>query len=186
MYLDVTVSGVATAGTVIRTTSQNPALVFPPNGMRLGIPGTAVSGSNQDDGNLNYGKGSIVSTVAKAYATFDAHYQNYGILVTGKVWGDLNQWQDVPWGNFPNGYAAGTPLGQGGWDSPREIFRRRDLASLRLWQAEFQWRERGGPDRRDQRPVGPVDRHRGRLVLRHQRHRLLCGHPGPGPRRSRN
>ena len=41
--------------------------------------------------------------------------------MTGKVWGDLNQWQDVLWGNYPNGYAAGTPLGQTGFD-PRERF----------------------------------------------------------------
>jgi Protein of unknown function (DUF1302) len=119
--VDVTVSGTATAGAQIRTTPPNPRLIFPPNGKLLGIPGTAPSGSNQDDGDLNYRQGSIVSGVAKAYATFDAHYQNYGVLVTGGVWGDLNQWQDVLWGNLPNGYAAGTPLGQAGW-GPRERF----------------------------------------------------------------
>ena len=58
--VDLTVSGAATAGSEIRTTSRNPALIFGPNGQRAGIPATALSGSNQDDGNLNYGKGEPV------------------------------------------------------------------------------------------------------------------------------
>src|SRR6516162_2736133 len=58
--VDVSVSGAVTAGSEIRTTSRNPAYIFAPNGQRAGIPATALSGSNQDDGNLNYGKGEPV------------------------------------------------------------------------------------------------------------------------------
>ena len=120
--VDLTVSGVATAGTEVRTTPRDPRLIFNQNGKKLGVPAIATSGANQDDGNLNYPRGSDVSSVAKAFATVDARYQNYGVLVTGKVWADFAQlYEDVPWGNFPNGYAAGTPLGQAGFGSRQQF-----------------------------------------------------------------
>ena len=120
--VDLTVSGAATTGTEIRTTPRDPRLIFAPNGRKMGIPATATSGANQDDGNLNYAPGSPVSSVAKAIATVDARYQNYGVLVTGKVWGDFTQlYGDVPWGNYANGYAAFTPLGQAGFGSRQQF-----------------------------------------------------------------
>jgi hypothetical protein len=120
---DFTTSGVATAGSEIRTTPRNPALIFAPNGKKAGVPATAASGSNQDDGNLNYGQGQAVSSVAKAFATVDAHNGNFGVFVTAKVWGDVTQaFQDVGWGNYANGYAAGTPLGQTGFDPRARAF----------------------------------------------------------------
>jgi len=120
--VDVTVSGAVTAGTEVRTTPRDPRLIFAPNGQKMGVPATATSGANQDDGNLNYAPGSPVSSVAKAVATVDARYQNYGVLVTGKVWGDFTQlYGDVPWGNYANGYAAFTPLGQAGFGSRQQF-----------------------------------------------------------------
>lgn len=120
--VDLTVSGAATAGTEVRTTPRDPALIFAPNGKKAGVPATATSGANQDDGNLNYAQGAPVSTVAKAFATVDARYQNYGVLFTGKVWGDFNQlYGDVPWGNFANGYTPFTPLGQAGFGSRQQF-----------------------------------------------------------------
>jgi len=120
--VNLTVSGAATAGTEVRTTPRNPALIFAPNGRRAGIPATATSGANQDDGNLNYAQGSPVSSVVKAYATVDARYQDYGVLFTGKVWGDFTQlYGDVPWGNFANGYTPFTPLGQAGFGSRQQF-----------------------------------------------------------------
>jgi len=120
--VDLTVSGAVTAGTEIRTTGQDPRLIFNANGKKAGIPATATSGANQDDGNINYPRDSLVSSVAKAFATVDARYQNYGVLFTGKVWGDFAQlYENVPWGNFPNGYAAGTPLGQAGFGSRQQF-----------------------------------------------------------------
>ena len=120
--VDLTVSGAVTAGTQVRTAPRDPRLIFAPNGRKMGIPATATSGANQDDGNLNYAPGSPVSSVAKAMATVDARYQNYGVLVTGKVWGDFTQlYGDVPWGNYANGYAAFTPLGQAGFGSRQQF-----------------------------------------------------------------
>jgi hypothetical protein len=120
--VDVTVTGAATTGTEVRTTPRDPRLIFAPNGKKAGIPATATGGANQDDGNLNYAQGSPVSTVAKAYATVDARYQNYGVLFTGKVWEDFTQlYGDVPWGNYPNGYTPFTPLGQAGFGSRQQF-----------------------------------------------------------------
>ena len=120
--VDLTVSGAVTAGTQVRTAPRDPRLIFAPNGRKMGVPATATSGANQDDGNLNYAPGSPVSSVAKAIATVDARYQNYGVLVTGKVWGDFTQlYGDVPWGNYANGYAAFTPLGQAGFGSRQQF-----------------------------------------------------------------
>jgi Protein of unknown function (DUF1302) len=116
--VDFTVSGVATMGAEVRTAPRDPALIFAPNGRKMGVPATAVSGANQDDGNLNYGPGSIVSSPAKAFASVDARYKDYGVFVSAKTWGDFTQlYGDVPWGNYANGYAAGTPLGQAGFAS---------------------------------------------------------------------
>jgi hypothetical protein len=120
--VDLTVSGAATVGTEVRTAPRDPALIFAPNGRKMGVPATATSGANQDDGNLNYAPGSPVSSVAKAFATVDARYQDYGVLVTGKVWGDFTQlYGDVPWGNFANGYTPFTPLGQAGFGTRQQF-----------------------------------------------------------------
>jgi hypothetical protein len=80
----VTFSGAATAGAEIRAAPRNPAYIFIPNGQKLGVRATAIAGSSQDDGNLNYPEGSVVSSVAKAYSTVDARYQNFGVFVTAK------------------------------------------------------------------------------------------------------
>ena len=136
--VDFNYSGVATMGTEIRTAGRDPVLIFAPNGKKMGIPATATSGSNQDDGNLNYGSGQVVSSVAKAYATIDARYQNFGVFVTAKVWGDFTEaYGDVPWGNYPNGYSAGSSARHGGLQSARYAFRRRVSTSLWLCQAEI-------------------------------------------------
>ncbi len=128
--IDFTVAGAATGGTDIRTTGRNPALIFAPNGTKLGVAAQSPSGANQDDGNLNYRQGSPVSTVAKAFASIDARYQNFGVIVTGKVWGDFTQlYGDVPWGNYANGYAAGRPLGEAGF------VERQQFAGFALQQA---------------------------------------------------
>jgi hypothetical protein len=120
--VDVTVSGAATVGSEVRTTPRDPRLIFAPNGQKAGIPATATGGSNQDDGNLNYAQGSPVSTVGKAFATVDARYQNYGVLFTGKIWGDFTQLDsNVPWGNFANGYTPFTPLGYTGFGSRQQF-----------------------------------------------------------------
>ena len=73
--IDLSVSGIATLGTAIRTTGRDAILVPPQNGHVIGIPGQAVGGANADDGNINWDSGKPVSTVAKTFVTFDANYR---------------------------------------------------------------------------------------------------------------
>src|SRR4029077_8635283 len=61
--VDVTVSGAATAGTEVRTTPRDPRLIFARIDRKMGVPATATSVANQDDGNLNYAPGLPVSSV---------------------------------------------------------------------------------------------------------------------------
>jgi uncharacterized protein DUF1302 len=58
---EVSISGVVSAGTSIRTQSPNPAFITRANGADAGVPGIAPAGRNQDDGNLNYRRGDPVS-----------------------------------------------------------------------------------------------------------------------------
>jgi hypothetical protein len=122
--VDIAISGVATIGTSIRTTDRNPILVPPLNGKALGIFGTAVGGANADDGELNWNQGSPVSTVAKAFVTFDANYQNKaGVFVRAMAWYDYTLAnQAVRWGNTSGGYLLNQPLSQNGWDPGAKAF----------------------------------------------------------------
>jgi hypothetical protein len=122
--IDLAVSGVATAGTSIRTTHPDPVLVPPVNGKVLGIPAVGVGGANIDDGNLNWGTGQPVSSVAKAFVTVDASYrQSLGIFVRAKTWYDYTlATQSVPWGNTAGGYLSGKPLSENGWDPRARAF----------------------------------------------------------------
>ena len=122
--MDLTVSGVATLGTAVRTTGRNAILIPPQNGRLIGVPGQAVGGANADDGNLNWDSGKPVSTVAKAFVTIDANYrENVGVFLRGMAWYDYTlATQDVPWGNTSGGYLSGNPLSQNGWDPRARSF----------------------------------------------------------------
>ena len=85
--IDLTVSGVATLGTAVRTTGRDAILVPPQNGRVIGIPGKAVGGANADDGNLNWDSGRPVSSVAKTFVTLDANYrEKVGVFLRGMTW----------------------------------------------------------------------------------------------------
>lgn len=120
----VTVSGVATIGTAVRTTGRDATLIPPANGLLLGIPGKAVGGVNADDGNLNWSSGKPVSSVAKAFVTVDANYQEkIGVFARAMTWYDYTlATQNVPWGNTSGGYLSGGPLSQVGWDPRARSF----------------------------------------------------------------
>src|SRR5258708_19261945 len=82
--VDLTASGVATAGTEVRTTPRDPRLIFAPNGRNLGVPATATSGANQDDGKLNYPPGPPESSSPKPFPTLDAPSQTHRPRLTVK------------------------------------------------------------------------------------------------------
>ncbi len=68
-------------GGMTRVQKRDPGLVGIANG------GTARS-VNEDDGNLNYGRGSIVSAAAKATHDLDLKYNDFGIFMRGSYFYD--------------------------------------------------------------------------------------------------
>ena len=114
----ITVNGTATVGTSIRSSEQNPAFLPTANAHSIGLVGTAVKGMNQADGELNYKIGAPVSSVIKGVSSIDAHTSdNIGVFLRAKTWYDATEASDVPFGNIPNGYTPGLPLGQNGFDA---------------------------------------------------------------------
>jgi hypothetical protein len=109
---DVTLGGVLSAGTMIRTRSAEQALTSRTNGPAVGIPGNTLpspSGRNGDDGNLNYRRGDPVSTVIKALVDVDVKYGDVGAFVRASAWRDFTLTDGrVAWGNIPNNYTPGT------------------------------------------------------------------------------
>ncbi len=110
------VRATVTAGTAVRTSDRKATLTPPGDGALLGFSASAPGGVNTDDGNMNYGKGDVVSTVTKAVVDVDLnHASGYGVFLRGKSWHDYTQMgQSVPLGNIPNGYDGG-PLSDNGF-----------------------------------------------------------------------
>ena len=121
----LSVHGSVFLGTQFRTDSPDADLLPNVNSSLVGIAGTALTastGRNQDDGNLNFGKGDPVSTILKGYLTLDYKAGNYGAVASAKAWYDFTlSGSTVPWGHFPNGYAADAELSDGG-AQPRTKF----------------------------------------------------------------
>ena len=72
----VRTKGTMTYGTIIRADDRNPELVPYGNGVAVGVNGTARGGTNNDDGELNYGRGDHTSTVLKAVLDADLKFGN--------------------------------------------------------------------------------------------------------------
>lgn len=105
-------------GEVTRAADRDPSLYFSGNAVPAGLSGGVALGRNQDDGNLNYAKGDVVSRALKGRVDLEFKKGDFGVV------GGLTGWQDyaqkdsaVAWGNQPNGYAAGQPLSDNGFDS---------------------------------------------------------------------
>jgi hypothetical protein len=111
--VDVVVKGTASVGTSLRLEGPDPKLIPRPNGLAAGMPGTAASGQNQDDGNLNFRRGEPVSTVAKTLVDVEMKYGQVGAFMRVMAWRDFAL-ADArhPWGNIPNGFAPDARLGE--------------------------------------------------------------------------
>lgn len=86
-----------------------------PVGALVGPAYGGVSGSSaNDDGNLNYKKNDLVSSVVKVVSDVELKKDNYGALLRAKGWYD-NAWKnkDVPHGSSVNNYAPGPLSDQG-------------------------------------------------------------------------
>ena len=102
-------------GAMWRTESPNPALVFDSNAQLLGLTGNTLGGKNGDDGDLNFGKGDLISMPVKGYLTLDYQRGSYGVLVSAKTWYDIKlDHFKAPWGNVQNDLTGGARLGTKG------------------------------------------------------------------------
>lgn len=118
--VEVTVHGAVTFGQSYRTDDRNPTLTTTRSNSNAGQPNNVPPGSpGGTDGNLNYAKGDPVSSQLKGILGADFNYENrFGFFVEGKAWTDFTQmYAPVRFGNEPNGYKAGAPLSDLGFDA---------------------------------------------------------------------
>ncbi|SFV12436.1 DUF1302 domain-containing protein [Pseudoduganella namucuonensis] len=74
-------------------------------------------GSSNDDGELNYDKGAIFTSIARLSGEVLIKQDKVGVLIGAKGWYDYTgKRSDVAHGNFGNGYMAGRPLDDAGFD----------------------------------------------------------------------
>ncbi len=79
--------------------------------------GTLASNGVNDDGNLNYAKHDAFTKVFKGVHDLELTYENMGAFLRGKYWYDFEGNDgNVDWGHGPNGYAAGEPLNDDGFN----------------------------------------------------------------------
>jgi hypothetical protein len=65
-------------------------------------------GGNGEDGNMNYKKGDVYSTIFKGSHDFQIKYDNYGAFFRGKYWYDSALKNNkVPYGHTPTAYKSG-------------------------------------------------------------------------------
>jgi Protein of unknown function (DUF1302) len=111
-----------TLGTQIRANDASPdAYSTQPS---LVVPGTVAGKlAGQTGGSdLNYSKGSPISTVLKGVFDLDLKKDNLGIFVRGTAWRDFVQGQSsVPYGNFPNAFVPNTALSDRGFASSAQF-----------------------------------------------------------------
>jgi hypothetical protein len=114
----LSVSGSIFVGTVIRMDDRDAELLPAPNAALVGATGTAVGGKNQDDGNLNFAKGDAVSRALKGTLEVAYRRDGYGFVGQIKGWHDFALTDGArPFGNLANGYAAGAPLSDKGFQT---------------------------------------------------------------------
>lgn len=103
----LTVKGAVSLGTIRRMDNPSQHLTSTENGMNL-----------FNDGDLNYKRGDAVSTSLETYLQADLSHRNVGVFVSAKGWYDYAQkHQGVDYGSVPNGYRAGEPLSDDGFDA---------------------------------------------------------------------
>ena len=105
-----------TFGSTFRTTAPDPKDY-------AAIPATVVGAApaqliGQTGGSdLNFSKGQAVSTVAQAMVDLSVQGRNFGAFVRGALWHDFDLGHDgAAYGNYPNGYTAGAPLSDIGFN----------------------------------------------------------------------
>ena len=104
------------AGTGIRSSGRSRHLIgkgFNSEGKPKGGDGADTA----DDGNLNYGKGDVYSSLFKIVSSLDMSWHQFGFDVSARTWYDATQKNhEVPQGNSASGFAADQPLSDRGFD----------------------------------------------------------------------
>ncbi|MCG2584478.1 DUF1302 domain-containing protein [Massilia sp. TS11] len=114
--VDVDFSGRFALGAVYRMQARAPQLLQTVNAAALGLPGSAGSGQNMDDGQLNFGPHDALSGALHGYLDAGLRGRGWHALVRVLAWyDDTLRHAARPWGNSPNGYQPGLPLSDVGF-----------------------------------------------------------------------
>ena len=107
-------------GTSIRARNPDKRLIGRANGALAGYAPESLSGNNTtgDQGELNYKKGDTFTTLLKVITEVELKKGSMGAFARAKAWYDytLNE-EGVRFGNQGNGYRAGAPLSDRGFES---------------------------------------------------------------------
>lgn len=119
--LDAKLTGTATIGTMLRMDEPSPDVYTYVNSQVTGIAaGKTVGTSGAAD--MNFEKNKPVSTVLKATLDFDVHGKNAGFFARAYGWTDTELSNGSrPYGNFANGYTAGTALSDAGFSQENKF-----------------------------------------------------------------
>jgi Protein of unknown function (DUF1302) len=105
------ISGGVSYGIGVRTSEPDAFLLMRNNAATIGVTSTNALGRNQDDGNLNYGKGDVFTNVVTGFADFNLSQGPISAQVRVLGWHDFELKDgEVPFGHVPNGYQPNQPL----------------------------------------------------------------------------
>lgn len=118
----ITTNVTVSAGVTVRTENRSSESIFSGNGAAIGVAGRAQS-ATQDDGNLNFDKGDLVSAPFTALADIEFNYRDdIGFFLRGKaVFDAVLENKRVPHGHAPNGYARGQRLDDEGFNTKAQF-----------------------------------------------------------------
>lgn len=113
----IRISGVLTAGTIVRTQSPDAAVLGPGASTRLGLPPGELSG-NAGASSLNFKAHRPVSTVLKGLLDLEFAQEGRGLALRARAWTDQELEHGLrPYGHAPNGFSSQAPLNDRGFDA---------------------------------------------------------------------
>lgn len=109
--ITITTNVTLSAGISFRTEDRSGEAILPGNGARIGAVGTAAT-ATQDDGNLNFDRGDVVTAPITVVADAEFNYRDdIGFFIRGKgVYDAALDNRRAEHGHAPNGYALNEPL----------------------------------------------------------------------------
>jgi hypothetical protein len=112
---DAKLTGTATIGTMIRMDDPSPDVLTYVNSQVVGLPAGKLVGTSGAS-NMNFEKNKPVSTVLKGMFDLDIHGKDVGLFMRAYGWTDTELTNGSrAYGNFPNGYQAGSALSDNGF-----------------------------------------------------------------------